>query len=112
MLSPGTGAGTRECGAQVYFAIAKPPNTHTPANPEDAGIINQHGLNRKVCDSAYICYQLQPTHFFGPQHIFDSVKASLERLQLDYIDVLQCKLDCVYCTYVTSIHKCSLRPSV
>lgn len=24
------------------------------------------------------------------QHIFDSVKASLERLQLDYIDVLQC----------------------
>ena len=25
------------------------------------------------------------------QHIFDAVKASLERLQLDYIDVLQCK---------------------
>ena len=25
------------------------------------------------------------------QHIFDSVKASLQRLQLDYIDVLQCK---------------------
>jgi aryl-alcohol dehydrogenase-like predicted oxidoreductase len=24
------------------------------------------------------------------QHIFDSVKGSLERLQLDYIDVLQC----------------------
>jgi aryl-alcohol dehydrogenase-like predicted oxidoreductase len=24
------------------------------------------------------------------QHIFDSVKNSLERLQLDYIDVLQC----------------------
>ncbi|TBU29246.1 Aldo/keto reductase [Dichomitus squalens] len=38
--------------------------------PIDAGIINQHGLNRK--------------------HIFDSVKASLKRLQLDYIDVLQC----------------------
>ncbi|KAI0761509.1 aryl-alcohol dehydrogenase [Trametes elegans] len=38
--------------------------------PEDVGIINQHGLNRK--------------------HIFDSVKASLERLQLDYIDLLQC----------------------
>ena len=33
---------------QVYFAVAKPPNTSTPANPEDAGIINQHGLNRKV----------------------------------------------------------------
>ncbi|KAI0790141.1 Aldo/keto reductase [Irpex lacteus] len=38
--------------------------------PIDYGIINQWGLNRK--------------------HIFDSVKASLKRLQLDYIDVLQC----------------------
>ncbi|KAI0628889.1 aryl-alcohol dehydrogenase [Trametes polyzona] len=38
--------------------------------PEDVGIINQYGLSRK--------------------HIFDSVKASLKRLQLDYIDVLQC----------------------
>lgn len=37
---------------------------------EDFMVINQKGLNRK--------------------HIFDSVKASLERLQLDYIDVLQC----------------------
>ena len=92
MLSPGTGAGARESGAQVYFAIAKPPNTHTPANPEDTGIINQHGLNRKVCDSAYICYQLQPTLFFGPQHIFDSVKHSLERLGTGYIDLLQCGL--------------------
>lgn len=24
------------------------------------------------------------------QHIFDSIKKSLERLQLDYVDVLQC----------------------
>ncbi|KAI0790140.1 NADP-dependent oxidoreductase domain-containing protein [Irpex lacteus] len=39
-------------------------------SPEEFGIINQRGLNRK--------------------HIFDSVKASLRRLQLDYIDVLQC----------------------
>jgi len=39
-------------------------------SPESVGIINQKGLNRK--------------------HIFDSVKKSLERLQLDYIDVLQC----------------------
>jgi len=38
--------------------------------PEEVGIINQKGLNRK--------------------YIFDSVKKSLERLQLDYIDVLQC----------------------
>lgn len=25
------------------------------------------------------------------KHIFESVKHSLERLQLDYVDVLQCK---------------------
>lgn len=34
------------------------------------GYVNQHGQSRK--------------------HIFESVKASLERLQLDYIDLLQC----------------------
>ena len=39
--------------------------------PDSAGYTNQYGLSRK--------------------HIFDSVKASLERLGLDYIDVLQCK---------------------
>ncbi|OCH87248.1 aryl-alcohol dehydrogenase [Obba rivulosa] len=38
--------------------------------PEDIGLVNQHGLSRK--------------------HIFASIKASLERLQLDYVDVLQC----------------------
>ncbi|KAI0823773.1 Aldo/keto reductase [Trametes gibbosa] len=38
--------------------------------PEELGIINQYGLNRK--------------------HIFDSVQASLKRLQLEYIDVLHC----------------------
>ncbi|KAI0365125.1 oxidoreductase [Pilatotrama ljubarskyi] len=42
----------------------------TPEELLEMGIINQHGLNRK--------------------HIFDSVKASLKRLQLDYIDLLQC----------------------
>jgi aryl-alcohol dehydrogenase-like predicted oxidoreductase len=41
-------------------------------NPDECGFVNQHGLSRK--------------------HIFDSVKRSLERLQLDYVDVLQCEL--------------------
>ncbi|PIL33259.1 transporter [Ganoderma sinense ZZ0214-1] len=54
---------------KVYFPIAK-EGARLDGNPEDSGIINQHGLNRK--------------------HIFDSVKASLKRLQLDCIDVLQC----------------------
>ncbi|KAJ7466943.1 Aldo/keto reductase [Mycena latifolia] len=37
------------------------------AGPDNLGYVNQHGLSRK--------------------HIFDSVKASLKRLQLDYIDM-------------------------
>ncbi|KAG8835471.1 hypothetical protein FRC17_003038 [Serendipita sp. 399] len=39
-------------------------------NPEEYGYINYGGLSRK--------------------HIFESVQASLKRLQMDYIDVLQC----------------------
>ncbi|KAJ3565125.1 hypothetical protein NP233_g7842 [Leucocoprinus birnbaumii] len=39
-------------------------------NPDEHGYVNQHGLSRK--------------------HIFDSVKQSLERLQLDYVDLLLC----------------------
>ncbi|KAI0689015.1 aryl-alcohol dehydrogenase [Cytidiella melzeri] len=53
--------------APSYEINFQKPGTGTPL---DHGIINQLGLNRK--------------------HIFDSVKASLKRLQLDYIDVLQC----------------------
>ncbi|EMD34209.1 hypothetical protein CERSUDRAFT_117111 [Gelatoporia subvermispora B] len=37
---------------------------------DEIGLVNQHGLSRK--------------------HIFDSVQASLKRLQLDHIDLLQC----------------------
>ncbi|KAL7282862.1 hypothetical protein ACG7TL_002275 [Trametes sanguinea] len=58
---------------KVYFPVAKEPGTNifvSGKKPEEFGIINQKGLNRK--------------------HIFDSVKASLKRLQLDYIDLLQC----------------------
>ncbi|KAI8974167.1 Aldo/keto reductase [Trametes punicea] len=58
---------------KVYFPVPKEPGINVFAGgkkPEDFGIINQKGLNRK--------------------HIFDSVKASLQRLQLDYIDLLQC----------------------
>ncbi|KAF7338216.1 Aldo-ket-red domain-containing protein [Mycena venus] len=57
----------------LYFVVGREPNVAflNPAdNPDNAGYCNQHGLSRK--------------------HIFDSVKHSLKRLQLDYIDVLQC----------------------
>ncbi|KAI0697110.1 aryl-alcohol dehydrogenase [Cerioporus squamosus] len=58
---------------KVYNPVPSDPSMNLVAlgkKPIDVGIINQHGLNRK--------------------HIFDSVQASLKRLQLDYIDVLQC----------------------
>ncbi|KAJ3862627.1 aryl-alcohol dehydrogenase [Lentinula novae-zelandiae] len=59
---------------QVYFAVGKTTDTITMAKTsselDGTGHANQHGLSRK--------------------HIFASVKQSLERLQLDYIDVLQC----------------------
>ncbi|TFK81885.1 aryl-alcohol dehydrogenase [Polyporus arcularius HHB13444] len=58
---------------KVYNPVPSDPSLNLVAlgkKPVEVGIINQHGLNRK--------------------HIFDSVKASLKRLQLDYIDVLQC----------------------
>lgn len=54
---------------KVYFTVAPTPDSTTAwANRED--FVNQNGLSRK--------------------HIFDSIKHSLRRLQLDYIDVLQC----------------------
>ncbi|EKM50914.1 uncharacterized protein PHACADRAFT_262804 [Phanerochaete carnosa HHB-10118-sp] len=54
-------------------AMSTDPNVNifrSGKTPQEFGIINQIGLNRK--------------------HVFDSVKASLKRLQVDYIDVLQC----------------------
>jgi aryl-alcohol dehydrogenase-like predicted oxidoreductase len=53
------------------FAAVLPEGVPEAArhNPEAHGLVNHNGLSRK--------------------HIFDSVKASLERLQLDYVDVIQ-----------------------
>ncbi|KAI0648544.1 oxidoreductase [Trametes meyenii] len=59
---------------KLYCGVGSEPGAKTVSKDSvqlaEMGIINQHGLNRK--------------------HIFDSVKASLKRLQLDYIDLLQC----------------------
>ncbi|KAI0262245.1 Aldo/keto reductase [Gloeopeniophorella convolvens] len=59
---------------KLYGAVAKTIEgllwAESNPNLDKMGYVNQHGLSRK--------------------HIFDSVKNSLERLQLDYIDVLQC----------------------
>lgn len=50
-------------------------------NPDEVGLVNQWGLNRKT--------------------IFASVKASLERLQLDYIDLYQCMFSLLPRTAIT-----------
>ncbi|KAG6860274.1 hypothetical protein C0995_013419 [Termitomyces sp. Mi166 len=58
---------------KVYGTVAHDYGTNliiSGANPDEMGYVNQHGLSRK--------------------HIFDSVQASLRRLGVDYIDMLQC----------------------
>jgi len=56
---------------KVFFTVNRTPGTIiAPKTLEDYSYVNQKGLSRK--------------------HIFESVAASLKRLQLDYIDVLQC----------------------
>ncbi|KAF9561774.1 Aldo/keto reductase [Agrocybe pediades] len=58
---------------KVYFPVGKTADTPLiglGSKPDELGYVNQHGLSRK--------------------HIFESIKHSLERLQLDYVDVLQC----------------------
>ncbi|KAH9943948.1 aryl-alcohol dehydrogenase [Amylocystis lapponica] len=57
---------------KVYRPIGPEYSTNIPAlgEPDKVGLVNQWGLSRK--------------------HIFDSVKGSLKRLQLDYIDLYQC----------------------
>jgi len=57
---------------KVYNPVTIGSHKQAPAAKllDQSGYVNQHGLSRK--------------------HIFESVQASLKRLQLDYIDVLQC----------------------
>ncbi|GAA5947315.1 hypothetical protein JCM3765_001622 [Sporobolomyces pararoseus] len=57
---------------KVFMTVPETADIHPASlgNPDEAGYVNQHGLSRK--------------------HIFDSIKASLERLGTDYVDVLQC----------------------
>lgn len=61
---------------KVFFPVAKEYGMNgaslggSPEQRDASGLVNQYGLSRK--------------------HIFESIKHSLERLQLDYVDVLQC----------------------
>jgi len=55
---------------KVFYAVGKNLSEVYIKDPDTKGYVNRHGLSRK--------------------HIFDSIKASLKRLQVDYVDVLQC----------------------
>ncbi|KAF8624680.1 hypothetical protein AX17_007011 [Amanita inopinata Kibby_2008] len=58
---------------KLYAIVGRTPDVSLAApglDPDSLGYVNRHGLSRK--------------------HIFDAVKNSLKRLQLDYIDLLQC----------------------
>ncbi|KAF8232524.1 aryl-alcohol dehydrogenase [Tricholoma matsutake] len=58
---------------KLFFTVGRTYSTYLinrTQSSDEIGYVNQHGLSRK--------------------HIFESVKASLERLQLDYVDLLQC----------------------
>ncbi|GBE82852.1 Putative aryl-alcohol dehydrogenase [Sparassis crispa] len=58
---------------KLYFSVVPQYDgnlARTSQSPQEMVIINQRGLSRK--------------------NIFDAVKKSLERLQLDYVDLLQC----------------------
>jgi len=55
---------------KVYATVGRTAQYAGHPNPDEIGYVNQHGLSRK--------------------HIFESIKHSLERLQLDYVDLFQC----------------------
>ncbi|KAH7914144.1 aryl-alcohol dehydrogenase, partial [Hygrophoropsis aurantiaca] len=58
---------------KLYNVVGRSPSDKifkSTLNPDEIGYVNQRGLSRK--------------------HIFQSIRHSLERLQLDYVDVLQC----------------------
>ncbi|KAG5639477.1 hypothetical protein H0H81_001599 [Sphagnurus paluster] len=58
---------------KLFNTVARDYSTNFIVNgqkPDEHGYVNQHGLSRK--------------------YIFEAVKNSLKRLQLDYIDLLQC----------------------
>jgi Aldo/keto reductase family len=59
---------------QLHFPISRNPGERLwgAQDSDGLGYVNQYGQSRK--------------------HIFDAVQQSLKRLQLDYIDVLQCSL--------------------
>lgn len=74
---------------QLYATVGRTKSEKLwDASVDELGYVNQHGLSRKVSFNRLDNSDSSLSR--DDQHIFDSVKASLERLQLDYIDLLQC----------------------
>jgi len=71
-MSPPHPALTQLFFQQLHFVVGRTPSERRfdLTEAEQHGYVNQYGQSRK--------------------HIFDSVQLSLKRLQLDYVDVLQC----------------------
>lgn len=74
------------------MAVGRTVGEITPRTPDEldsAGFVNQYGLSRK--------------------HLFEAVKASLERLQVDYIDLYWCKANFIIVhERSTKQHSCSI----
>ena len=77
--------------------------------PDQMGLVNQRGQSRKVA--------IIMTQYYGGlnmvfilQNIFATVKASLKRLQLDYIDLLQCGYSRIHYDHILiATHRPSIR---
>ena len=80
----------RELKVQVFNPVTIGSKGPAPSDLDANGYVNQHGLSRKVCSLRPLLPHTAREWILMQQHIFDSVQASLQRLQLDYVDVLQC----------------------
>lgn len=71
----------------VFFLVRKDEDRLQTWTPAQTGTyINKPGLSRKVHDYLYRDFRLYKTL----QHIHYPIKASLQRLDVEYMDVLQC----------------------
>ncbi|KAG8905011.1 hypothetical protein FRC01_008513, partial [Tulasnella sp. 417] len=74
---------------KAWAAVSREPGTLWGASDEKLGQLrytNQQGLSRKV--NSLQAHEIQI--LTSRQHLFAAIKNSLERLQLDYVDLFQC----------------------